>query len=81
MIKHNILSHGDTTETASETTEESKQGRLDQDNGSNSREYQIDQDIDIVLEPIRLTYRPNEIEKLINFFSVSDLKPETHLEA
>lgn len=33
-------------------------------------------DVNVVLKPIKLIYRPAEIEKLINFFYVEDLRPE-----
>ena len=46
-----------------------------------AKDYGIDNEINLVVQPIRLTYRPLEIQKLINFFYVDDLKPETRREA
>ena len=50
-----------------------------QDTGA--KDYGIDYDVNLIVQPIRLTYRPMEIQKLVNFFYVEDLKPETRREA
>ena len=46
-----------------------------------AKDYGIDTDISVVVQPVRLSYRPAEIAKLINFFHVEDLKPEMRVEA
>lgn len=38
-------------------------------------------EVTVVLQPIKLIYRPTEIEKLVNFFYVEDLKPEIKQQA
>ena len=38
-------------------------------------------DIDVEVSPVKLIYRPVEIERLMNFFQVEDLKPETRRKA
>ena len=38
-------------------------------------------DVNLKVQPCRLIYRPDEIDKLVSFFHVEDLKPETRLEA
>ena len=41
-----------------------------------ARDLSIDMEVTVILQPIKLIYRPTEIEKLVNFFYVEDLKPE-----
>ena len=38
-------------------------------------------DISVIVQPVKLVYRPAVIEKLIQFFYVEDLKPETRNKA
>lgn len=45
------------------------------------RDLSIDMEVGVVVQPIKLIYRPSEIEKLINFFYVEDLKPEIKQQA
>jgi hypothetical protein len=40
-------------------------------------EFKVDMDITTIWQPFRLVYRPLEIQRLTNFFVVTDLKPET----
>ena len=74
FIKHNILAEA-AAAMANRKTE------VKENNEAESRDLGIDMDISVVLQPIRLTYRPKEIEKLINFFYVEDLRPETRQKA
>jgi hypothetical protein len=76
MIKHNIFSE------PLQTLPKSSLRRGDSgEELSGHKNYKIDMDVSVVVQPIKLTFRPMEIEKLINFFYVEDLKPETRSQA
>ena len=49
--------------------------RLESDDSINQskKDFNIDMDISVIVQPIKLVYRPTVIEKLILFFYVEDL--------
>ena len=44
-------------------------------------QFDVDLTLKVELKPIRIVYRPTEIEKLNNFFHVENIKDETKFKA
>lgn len=48
---------------------------------NDDQQFDVDLTLKIELKPIRIVYRPTEIEKLNNFFYVENIKDETKFKA
>lgn len=46
-----------------------------------SEQFDVDLSLSIVNKPVRMVYRPAEVEKLQNFFFVDNIKDETKFKA
>ena len=75
LTKHSILND------AKHSSHSSVAGSNFSDNERVQKDFNIDMEINLVVQPIKLIFRPIEIEKLINFFYVEDLRPETRDQA
>lgn len=75
LIKHNILAD------PTAMTNNILSGSPSEDSSTTTRDLSIDMDISVLLQPIKLIYRPVEIERLLNFFYVEDLRPEMRKKA
>lgn len=46
-----------------------------------SEQFDLDLSLSVLLKPIRIVYRPTEVQKLTNFFHVDNIKDETKFKA
>lgn len=48
---------------------------------TDKEQFDINLSLSVLLKPVRMVYRPIEIEKLTNFFHVDNIKDETKFKA